>query len=100
MNRPDQETITQIAVIVRDMEKALDHYTSVFGIDRPETHLTGPAEESQVRFRGEPTPVAPNSPSSASATSPWSSSSPWTGPACGASFSSHTEGAFTTSPFR
>ena len=57
MNPPEQETITQIAVIVRGMEKALDRYSSVFGIDRPEIHLTGPAEESQIRFRGEPTPA-------------------------------------------
>ena len=39
------------------MEKTLDHYTSVFGIDRPETIITGPAEESQIRFRGETTPA-------------------------------------------
>ena len=56
MINPAESTVTQIAVIVEDIEKALDHYCATFGMDRPEWQLTGPAEDSQISYRGETTP--------------------------------------------
>ena len=57
MKQPKDETVTQIAVVVADIERACEHYAAVFGIEKPAWFLTEEADESQIRYRGQPTPA-------------------------------------------
>jgi len=49
-------TICQIAVVVRDIERSAKTYADLLGVDVPGYHLTGPEEETNIRYRGRPTP--------------------------------------------
>lgn len=44
--------VKQIAMVVRDIEKASVEYARLFGVDPPEWHLTGASEETDARYRG------------------------------------------------
>lgn len=51
-------TVVQVGIIVRDIEKKLDHYCAVFGLaERPKVSITGPVEEVHTVYRGESTPA-------------------------------------------
>jgi methylmalonyl-CoA/ethylmalonyl-CoA epimerase len=47
--------ICQIAIVVRDIERAARRFAEVFGLDVPSWHLTAPKEETNIRYRGQPT---------------------------------------------
>jgi catechol 2,3-dioxygenase-like lactoylglutathione lyase family enzyme len=47
--------ICQIAVVVQDIERAARRYAEIFGLEVPSWHLTAPKEETNIRYRGEPT---------------------------------------------
>ncbi|MFC1525395.1 VOC family protein [Candidatus Latescibacterota bacterium] len=57
MKPPSEETVTQIAMIVEDIDKACDQYARTFGIDKPEWFLTEPPEQSRINYRGATTPA-------------------------------------------
>lgn len=46
--------VTQVGLIVRDMEKSLDAYMRIFGLDaRPEVIVTDGQEQTHMRYRGD-----------------------------------------------
>jgi catechol 2,3-dioxygenase-like lactoylglutathione lyase family enzyme len=47
--------VLQIAFVVDDVEKHLEMYARLFGIETPGTNITGAHEETQSLYRGEPT---------------------------------------------
>jgi len=47
--------ITQVAIVVRDIEKKARAFADIFGLEMPEIRLTAPAEETHILYRGEPT---------------------------------------------
>jgi catechol 2,3-dioxygenase-like lactoylglutathione lyase family enzyme len=49
------ETVCQVAIVVKDIEKTSKAWAEALGLPVPETHLTGPGEETHVRYRGKPT---------------------------------------------
>ncbi|MHB9131265.1 MAG: VOC family protein [Armatimonadota bacterium] len=49
--------ICQVAIIVRDIEKAAKTYSEVFGLPMPTINLTDPEEQAQTKYYGEPTPA-------------------------------------------
>ncbi|MFB9954300.1 VOC family protein [Cellulomonas denverensis] len=44
----------QVALVVEDIEAALDGWCAVFGVPRPPVHVTEPAPDPEVTYRGEP----------------------------------------------
>lgn len=51
-------TVVQVGIIVRDIEKKLDEYCAVFGLkERPKVIITGPVEEVHTVYHGESTPA-------------------------------------------
>lgn len=48
------QVVTQIGIIVKDIEKVSQAYADFFGIEKPKWSLTGPLEESQAEYKGEP----------------------------------------------
>lgn len=48
-------TISQIALVVKDIDKSRKAFASIFGMDVPPVHTTAPAAESHIRYRGKPT---------------------------------------------
>jgi len=51
----DVGTLCQVAVVVRDIERAARAYAEVFGVDVPEVHITDTADKTNIRYRGRPT---------------------------------------------
>lgn len=50
--------VTQVGIIVKDIEKSIDNYVQVFGLkERPTPIVTGPLEEAKTELRGQPTPA-------------------------------------------
>ncbi len=50
--------VTQVGIIVKDIEKSLDRYVQVFGLaERPKVIITDPVDQAHTRLRGEPTPA-------------------------------------------
>ncbi|WP_426446001.1 VOC family protein [Paenibacillus sp. S-38] len=47
--------ITQIGILVHDIEKTSQAYADFFGVDKPQWFITGPVEEAQTEYRGERT---------------------------------------------
>jgi len=47
--------ICQIAVVVRDVERAAKRYAEIFGLEVPSSILTAPKEETNIRYRGQST---------------------------------------------
>ena len=48
------KTICQIAIVVRDIEKTARAWADLFGVAVPEWRLTGPGDETNTRYRGQP----------------------------------------------
>ena len=46
--------VTQIAIVVEDIDKAAEAYSRIFGLPKPEVRVTDP-EVAQAMYRGEPT---------------------------------------------
>jgi methylmalonyl-CoA/ethylmalonyl-CoA epimerase len=53
-NAIGSKTITQIGIVVKDIEKSIRSYCSIFGVDRPKIIITGDYESAHTMFRGLP----------------------------------------------
>jgi len=53
--KPDYNVVTQIGLVVRDVEKSAKAYADLFGVDVPEITITDPFEKANTQYRGEPT---------------------------------------------
>ncbi|MCS7221268.1 MAG: VOC family protein [Anaerolineae bacterium] len=47
--------ITQVAIVVRDIEKTACNYAELFGMEMPPIILTDPEEKAHTRYQGQPT---------------------------------------------
>ncbi len=47
--------VTQIGLVVRDIQKSIDNYSDVFGLPRPEVIITDEYEQAKTIYRGKPT---------------------------------------------
>ncbi|MCL1899268.1 MAG: VOC family protein [Promicromonosporaceae bacterium] len=45
--------LIQVAIVVEDIEKAMDHWCELFGLDRPEVMIMGQPNNNET-YRGEP----------------------------------------------
>lgn len=50
-------TVTQIGIVVRDIEKTAQTFARFFGVEQPETRITAALEQSQMQYNGEPSPA-------------------------------------------
>jgi len=51
-------TVTQVGLIVRDIEKSLDTYCRIFGLEtRPPVSITDPVEQAHTTYQGKSTPA-------------------------------------------
>ena len=50
-------TVTQIGLVVKDIEKSIDAYSSVLGLPRPAVTITDVYEKALTNYRGHPTPA-------------------------------------------
>jgi len=57
MDRLNSNVITQVAMVVRDVEKTARNYADLFGMEIPQIILTDPEEKAHTRYRGQPTPA-------------------------------------------
>ena len=49
------EGFCQVAMVVKDIERAAKAYADVFGVDVPNVHTTDTADKTKIRYRGRPT---------------------------------------------
>lgn len=47
-------TVTQIGLVVRDIEQSITHYCDVFGFERPNVIITDEYEQAKTNYRGQP----------------------------------------------
>ena len=47
--------VTQVAIITKDIEAKARAWAEVLGVPVPEVRITGPLEETQAQYRGQPT---------------------------------------------
>ncbi|MGC9522426.1 MAG: VOC family protein [Anaerolineae bacterium] len=47
--------VTQVAIVVRDIERATEAWSKVFGLPKPEISITDAPEVAQATYCGEPT---------------------------------------------
>lgn len=47
--------VTQIAVVVRDIEAARERYCRIFGVDKPDIIITDEYEQARTSYHGQPT---------------------------------------------
>jgi methylmalonyl-CoA/ethylmalonyl-CoA epimerase len=52
-NRVPLAGMIQIAVVVEDIERALDHWCELLGAERPEVRVSGPEPDPDQTYRGE-----------------------------------------------
>ncbi len=50
-------TVTQVGIIVRDIEARARAWADVLGLPVPEIQITGTLEEAETRYKGAPTPA-------------------------------------------
>jgi len=48
-------TVAQVAIVVRDVEATAKAWADLLGVDTPQWKLSGPREETNACYRGEPT---------------------------------------------
>lgn len=48
------QVVTQIGIIVKDIEKVSQAYADFFGIEKPKWSMTDPLEMSQTEYKGQP----------------------------------------------
>lgn len=53
MEKMDSNIIWQIAIVVRDIDKALKDYAELFGMELPEVIVSGVGENERIYYRGE-----------------------------------------------
>ncbi|CAM4288523.1 VOC family protein [Paenibacillus tarimensis] len=49
--------VVHIGILVNDIDKVSQAYADFFGIEKPEASWTGPLEQAQTQYNGEPTPA-------------------------------------------
>lgn len=47
--------VVQVGIVVRDVEKTARAFADLFGVEAPQWRMTGPQEETHIRYRGQPT---------------------------------------------
>ena len=47
--------VCQVAIVVRDIEKTCQGWAKVLGVEAPSWKLTGPADETNINYRGQTT---------------------------------------------
>ena len=52
-NKIDVRGFIQVCIVVEDIEKALDRWTAIFNIERPEIRITEPSRSPDLTYRGE-----------------------------------------------
>ena len=57
MDKLSSNVITQVAIVVRDIEKTARHYAELFGMEMPPIILTDPQEKAHTWYQGQPTPA-------------------------------------------
>jgi methylmalonyl-CoA/ethylmalonyl-CoA epimerase len=50
-------TVTQIGLVVEDINRSIDAYCSVLGLPRPNIIITDEYQKAQTNYRGHPTPA-------------------------------------------
>lgn len=50
-------TLTQVGIVVRDIEKTSEAYAAAFGIEKPKWFWTDGLDKAQTRYRGSPSPA-------------------------------------------
>jgi catechol 2,3-dioxygenase-like lactoylglutathione lyase family enzyme len=51
----DNLVITQVGIIVRDIEASVERYSRIFGVEKPPIVITDGSEKARTKFAGEPT---------------------------------------------
>lgn len=51
------QVVTQIGIVVRDVDKTAQSYANFFGVPEPESFWTDTAELARTEYGGEPTPA-------------------------------------------
>ncbi len=46
--------VTQIGMVVRDIDKSIDHYCEIFGLPRPSVIITDEYDQAKTNYRGKP----------------------------------------------
>lgn len=46
--------VTQIGIVVKDIEKSIDLYSSILGLPKPQAVLTDEYEKAKTNYRGQP----------------------------------------------
>lgn len=54
MNNIGSTDVIQVCVIVRDIEKTLDNYAKLFGIEKPQIRKVPPYTDTHAEYRGVP----------------------------------------------
>ncbi len=49
------DTVTQVAIVTRDIEAKARAWAELLGVPVPEIRITGPYEETQAQYKGQPT---------------------------------------------
>jgi catechol 2,3-dioxygenase-like lactoylglutathione lyase family enzyme len=55
MDKMGSNVITQVAIVVKDVEKTARAYAEVFGMPVPNVIITDTEDKSQIRYHGQPT---------------------------------------------
>lgn len=57
MSKPGIGTtiITQVGIVVRDIEKSVDLFSRIFGMDKPPISITAEYDKAQTAYMGDPT---------------------------------------------
>lgn len=54
MSEFDSRVVTQVGIVVRDIEASVAHYSRVFSVEKPPIRITAEQEKSGMKFVGEP----------------------------------------------
>lgn len=52
-NKVDVKGFIQVCIVVEDIEKALDYWTKLFNLERPEIIVNTPSRSKDLTYRGE-----------------------------------------------
>ncbi len=52
-NKVDVKGFIQVCIVVEDIEKALDYWTKLFNLERPEISISEPSRSEDLTYRGE-----------------------------------------------
>ena len=54
MSEFDSRVVTQVGIVVRNIEASVEHYSRIFGVEKPPIRFTAEPEKSKMKFVGEP----------------------------------------------